>query len=371
MSRRWRATAVRMGVLAALAAVPERAGAAPPARVYLNFSDGTETLAPGPVDDAPRNVSSLLRAPASTGPYPAFAWPTLLDGSVSRRDLVRQVARQVHELFLPYNVTITTTRPAEGPYTMVVIGGAPEDLGIDVPHAGIAFMDCDHQQPSNVVFAFPGRLWGNLRGLVVTIAHEAGHALGLEHTASPRDLMFPRVDAAQAAFLDAEQDVSGTKLCGNTSQNSHRRLLSTVGPWSGTDRKPLDEGTPGDRTPPTLAFVEPAEGAVVTQPFVVKASVDDVELTRAVLTVGVETSSLRGGPFAWVVSGQPEGPLELVLTAEDTAGNVTTLRRRVTAQTADDAGGCVVGGQAPGPGRGAWILLVAAVAACRRGRRRL
>src|SRR5688500_14407511 len=116
--------------------------AEPPRLVYLNFSDGSETLRRVPVDDAPTNGSAVGMA----APYPAFVWPTVGTGATTRAEVVRRVVRQVHEIFLPYNVVVTTTRPPAGPYTMVLIGGKARDIGVELNVAGLAYMDCEDLQ---------------------------------------------------------------------------------------------------------------------------------------------------------------------------------------------------------------------------------
>ncbi|HEY0712379.1 MAG TPA: hypothetical protein VGF45_06880, partial [Polyangia bacterium] len=223
-----------------------------PEIVYLNFSDGTETITFAPIDDATTNRSSL----GAASPYPAFAWPTIGTGVETRAQVIARITRRVHELFLPYNVLITLTRPTSGPYTTVMIGGGPRDIGVEQNLGGVAYMDCGNQENVNLVFAFPSSLRGSEHGLVVTIAQEAAHAFGLEHTESRRDVMHPELSPEQVRFLDEETAIFGDRLCGNVSQNSHRKLLEVVGPWLG-DAKPLDDGNRLDRDPPALALVAP------------------------------------------------------------------------------------------------------------------
>jgi hypothetical protein len=354
-------------LLVALPAAPAAAAPVEPQRLYLNFSDGTETLTMAADDDAPTNLTSVLPA----APYPAFSWPSIVDGSATRAEVVKAITRGVHDLFLPYNVLVTTVRPPAGPYTMVMIGGNPMALGFEGRVAGLAFMDCDNRQPSNLVFAFPVALRGRLTGLEVTIAQEAAHALGLEHTVDPRDVMYPMVDPAQAGFLDQEVMISGTQQCGPSTQNSHRRLLEIVGPWPG-DEKPLDDGTRADRSPPRLTLLEPAPGATVAQPFTVRvAAEDDEAVDHVVLAVGADRGIARRGPFAWSLAGFPAGPVTLTFTGYDRSGNVAMLSADVTLE-AEAGGGCAVAG----PGRRGWsgtavFPVLALLAACARRRRRL
>lgn len=284
--------------------------------IYLNFSDGTESFSRADVDDATANETVL----GGVSPYPEFIWPNLATPA-SRTQLVREVATRVHRAFLPYNVLVTTRRPGAGRYTMVVVGGSPTVFGYDAKVAGLAFMDCEDQQDANVVFAFPGPLRGSLPGLTVTIAQEAAHAFGLEHTSDPGDIMFPRVEATQTGFADRESDISGERLCGRETQNSHRLLLARLGPWTGDD-KPLGDDIEPDQTPPVVRIDQPTPGAVVTQPFTLQVAVEDDD-PMAVVEVLVQGRTLSGSapPFAWSLDGFEPGPLTVVVTARDTAGN--------------------------------------------------
>jgi hypothetical protein len=359
--------AVRRAAPLALAAVavlglaaPARA-ADPPSVLYINFSDGSEAVTRGQVDDATRNQSSMGAVPH----YPPFSWPGIADGSVSRRELVSAITRQVNQVFLPYNLLVTTTRPADAPYTMVLVGGSPTLFGYDSNLAGVAFMDCEDQQPANVVFAFPTALRGNVHGLFVTIAQEAAHSFGLEHSMDPTDIMYPKVDPAQREFPDREGSISGDRLCGRETQNPHRRLLQTLGPWPG-GAKPFDDGARPDTDPPVVLIREPAAGGPVPQPFTLRATVqDDSTIDQVTVEAGGESFTVTRGPYAWSLDGFPPGPLTLRVAAVDAAGNRADATLAITV-AAGPPGGCAVthGGKAglPGP-------LFALAALCRRRHR--
>jgi hypothetical protein len=309
-----------------LTAPPADAAAGQPEIVYLNFSDGTENVTFAPIDDATTNLSSL----GAASPYPAFVWPSISTGVETRAQVIARVTRRVHELFLPYNVLITLTRPTTGPYTTVMIGGGPRDIGIDQNLGGVAYMDCDNRENTNLVFAFPSTLRGSEQGLVVTIAQEAAHAFGLEHTESRRDVMHPELSVEQSRFLDEQTAILGERLCGNATQNSHRRLIDLVGAWLG-DEKPLDDGTRVDREPPTLTLVSPAPGATVAQPVQIEVlasdpgGIDHVTLALTPAATGItEQAVLRQPPFTFSLGGLPPGPLTIGLTAYDRSGNTTT-----------------------------------------------
>ncbi|HEY0709154.1 MAG TPA: Ig-like domain-containing protein [Polyangia bacterium] len=312
------------GAFASLADV--HAATDQPEVVYLNFSDGTEAITFAPIDDATTNRSSLGVA----APYPAFAWPTIGTGVETRAEVIARITRKVHALFLPYNVLVTLKRPATGPYTTVMIGGGPRDIGIDQNLGGVAYMDCGNQEDANLVFAFPSNLRGSEQGLVFTIAQEAAHAFGLEHTESRRDVMYPELAPEQVGFLDEDTAILGERLCGNTTQNSHRKLIEMVGPWLG-DEKPFDDGAGVDREPPTLSLVSPADGATVAQPFLLEAAaldaggIDRVTLSLTPGTSPAELAVLRRPPFSFSLGGLPAGPLAVSLTAYDRSGNATTV----------------------------------------------
>lgn len=235
---------VRCCAVALAVAVPGMARAAGEV-LYLNFSDGTEGVSQADVDDAAHNQSIM----GSVTPYPAFKWPGA-DDADARRALVQELTARIEEAFAPYDLVVTTSRPPAGPYNMVMVGGDPSLFKMDPRVAGVAFMDCDNRQRANVVFAFPAPLGGNLQGLFTTIAQEAGHALGLQHSSDPDDLMYPRVDVAQRGFQDRESLVASPRYCESQTQNSHRRLLELVGAWTGGE-KPTEVGPASLATPAT------------------------------------------------------------------------------------------------------------------------
>jgi hypothetical protein len=345
-----------------------------PQIVYLDFSDGTESVTFGAQDDSAQNRSAL----GGASPYPAFAWPTVSTGIETRAEVISRVARAVHQLFLPYNVLVTLTRPAAPPYTTVLIGGGARDLGLQENYGGVAFMDCGNKEDANLVFAFPGNLRGNEHGLIVTIAQEAAHAFGLEHTVDRRDVMHPLLSPEQAVFLDEQTTILGASLCGNSTQNSHRLLAATVGLWQGDD-KPFDDGSRTDRVAPTLVVEEPLPGAMVAQPFVIRVRVaDDVGIDHLVLVSGNEgdRAVLRRPPFGFSVGRFAPGPLEFTLTAYDRSGNTTTVTSQVTV-TGDPglpgaglaSGGCAFLPGTPAPAHlGPWAGALAALCVALIGR---
>jgi len=219
----------RAAVLAAPALADE--AARPPAVLYLNFSDGTEEIHQSTSDMAASNRSAIGKTPA----YPAFDW-THVDAGADRDAVVQEVAQAVDQAFGPYNVLVSTVRPSAPGYTMVMIGGEPAVFQFPPQVAGVALLDCDNRESGNIAFAFSDNLDG-VHALWVTIAQEAAHAFGLEHTDNDRDVMYPRSTPSQVGFLD-EQETVMTPICGPLLQSSHQKLRQVLGDWDGAS-KPL------------------------------------------------------------------------------------------------------------------------------------
>jgi hypothetical protein len=333
--------------------------------LYLDFSDGTEAFLLGDDDDATTNRSAIGAKTA----YPAFA-PTL--APEAREELTRRVIAGVHRAFLPYDVQLARARPPAGPYTTVVIGGGPSALGFESTVGGVAVLDCANANESNIVFVFPEALRFSPHGMIATIAQEAAHSYGLEHSTNATDFMYPRISATQDRFPDVVATIAGPPMCGQMDQNSHAKLVEVLGPWAGGE-KPLLDGTVVDLDAPTLRFVAPAVGDQVSLPFTVTLdAVDEGGIARIEVGAGTAKATLRAAPFRWTIDQAPVGPLVVAATAHDAWGNQVGATLSVEVVEPPPEGGCAAGGA---PRRGApWgplLVLAAALGACRRARRRL
>lgn len=248
---------VAAGVAVLLMAHTRQAHGSAPKVAYLNVSDGTTALFGAPQDDATLNLSAI----ATVAPFPAFVLPqSVNEPTVSRQQATDYLLLSLHKAFLPYNLVWSDVRPVSGPYTMVMVGGRPELLGFDSRVAGVASMDCNDTQSSNVVFAFPSALPGNLHGLFVTAAQETAHAFGLEHTDDESDIMNARIGAAQWTFTDQTNQITAPRTCGPLTQNSHLKLLEVLGMWPSGSPKPLADGRIPDVTGPVVSIREPVSG---------------------------------------------------------------------------------------------------------------
>lgn len=88
-------------------------------------------------------------------------------------------------------VEVTTEQPASGDYTTIHVGGDYGSLGCasSANPAGLAPFDVGNANPSDIGFVFPQS--NDLESLARTIAHEAGHTYGLDHSTDPSNLMYP------------------------------------------------------------------------------------------------------------------------------------------------------------------------------------
>ena len=194
------------------AASSASAAATPPApaphKLHLSFADGLPTPAAGICQGRPA--------------------PPFRRNSFDRDGRRHALQRAVQRLYAGLNLEVTLQPPAEPHLTIVITS---EDGGWCKPDyrgevRGIAPINC----------AGDGR-WG-LTGYVFScddvgrcatrIAQESAHLLGLDHTSSPSDVMYPRETDGRARFLNASSKTTNP-FCGRVTQNSHALLASRLG----------------------------------------------------------------------------------------------------------------------------------------------
>src|SRR5688572_18108721 len=146
-------------------AVPRRA------TVYLNFSGGYighpfQQL--DGIDNSAEDLSWLV--PLEGLDFPAY---------VGTEQTAIAVAQAVEVDLAPYAVRVLyLERPAARvPYTMVMMGGSPGLLDLDVPYSGVAPIDCALETMRHVVYVFNGE--GEEVDQANTVTHEIAHAWGI------------------------------------------------------------------------------------------------------------------------------------------------------------------------------------------------
>lgn len=166
--------------------------------VYLNF-DGAQLTPPQPGkgDYAARGESELVkRLNKKTLNIPATQFPTDLPRDIT----IKVILADIKKHYAGLDITWVTQRPIDDRYSMVVIGGSSDLMGVQDPELGWGPTDCGNQNPRNVAFVFPETIkassgqWNNTQ-IAATISQEIAHALGLEHVDGPDDLLMRPVPA--------------------------------------------------------------------------------------------------------------------------------------------------------------------------------
>lgn len=237
------------------------------------------------------------------------------------------IMQAVRQDWLPFNATLTDTRPTDGDYTMVMVGPTNFTDG----SLGIALLDCGNRWTSNnIVFAFHHADDSfTAAATATTVSQEIAHSYGLEHVDDDDDLMYPYNNGGDPAFTDTCHplvEAAGIGIlctdqhegsCGRADrQNGHAELMRFVGP------------RPVDISPPSVRFTAPASGDEfeVGEPFVLAVDADDDDGVVAVelLAAGELVAADDAAPFSWEVTGAPPGTYHFEAVAYDAAGNTTT-----------------------------------------------
>jgi Big-like domain-containing protein len=281
--------------------------------LYLNFTGGTVYNDGAGCDDATLGCSFIVSLSGMVQ-YPPFR------GTPTQKQLIIDLVKAYYE---PFDVQIVFDRPASGPYSMNMIGGKPEDIGLGPGAVGIAPLDCSDLNDHDLSFTFPAVVANDPLEVAQTIAQETAHAYGLGHTSDRTDVMFPYVQKDSNGFQNFLMNVPDNTDCTGTGhQNSYQLLMDNVG------------ASPPDVEPPTVAFTDPLDGATVPSGFSVtldaqdNRSVHDVELFAGAQMVARSTVE----PWVLTVpSGTlPGGPTLLRAVAHDRTGNQGEAQVMVT-----------------------------------------
>src|ERR1041385_4421443 len=239
--------------------------------LYLNRCTGGCVVHGTQIDDARQNNSAIPSPGDHTiTEYEAHVNGTKVTGAAAD-DEWNQVVQCMKEVYSPFNITVTDQKPVGLSYTMAIIAGNPQEVGLDGGILGIAPLASDCSAQDNVIsFSFanwetaPSRVYN----VCWTAAQETAHAFGLDHeyqfsdgTSACNDPMTYRFDCGGEKFFRNKAAQCGesavrTCRCGG-SQNSHVKIRSVFG--DGTSIIPAPTCT---MTPPTGGTI--SNGGVVT-----------------------------------------------------------------------------------------------------------
>ncbi|MGA9522019.1 MAG: NBR1-Ig-like domain-containing protein [Myxococcaceae bacterium] len=166
----------------------------------------------------------------------------------ARTQAIQTVVDMVKRDFANWDVVVTTERPSQGDYTMIVIGGSPSLIGEPNGTAGIAPLDIGNPNRNDVVFVFSETL-NDLRELATCISHEAGHSFGLEHLQPTSAIMYPVVQPGTLSFQRA-------RIYGRSNVQDQPGILSKLfGAAPGAGSNPTTPKPPVATTEDDAAFV--------------------------------------------------------------------------------------------------------------------
>lgn len=218
--------------------------------LFLNFSGGM--LYTGS-DNSAENRSNL----AKQGVYPAFG---------GGEQVALSIIQAVEADFAPFGIRILyQSRPNKTvPYTMEMVGGSWTDTNIDSPAGGVApGADCGALGQRHVVYTFSNG--ASVLGAAATIAQEAGHAYGLDHTFNCTSVM-SYCGGGDKAFQSGCDDLCEGACQGPNSAGC--RLTHEMFCGEGNDQQDdaaemawIFGGNEPDMEPPTVDIQSPADGA--------------------------------------------------------------------------------------------------------------
>jgi hypothetical protein len=288
------------------------AAAKPTQVIFLNRAGRTYT---GGSNDSERGTSSIVgsRGGSVTVPPAPFSDPQWT-----------QIVGCVQKEYADYNVVITDKRPQSGAYVEAAVGGLSSLLGLGASVSGISPMRCG-TIPRSVAFVFADHpaLKRSVEETCITIAHEVGHSVGLEHSPIAADPMTYLRFNGHKTFQDqvsqcgTGQDAAQPCQCNNGTQNTVQRLLTNLGPASSSP--PPTDPPPTDPPPASgaLAVTSPAEGAVLPANSKISVSVEASGASLSAVALFWELNQSRlpcddsvagvscvqnGSTFTWTIS---------------------------------------------------------------------
>lgn len=232
---------------------PTRAFDTPPKRhtVFLNFFGGEMTGGTN---------SALMESPCIQGggtvQYPQF---------LRSEQEALAIIQVFQDAMAPFGVRIAYEEapPKHLPYSMVMMGGKPQVIGLPNGVLGVACnLDCGDTWWRDTTFAFT-EVAGDIQVLGTTALQEAAHAWGLDHIDGDQNIMYPYATFGKKVWADTCTPYNAAtgpigceyihdEFCGEgaEAQNDVAELMAFFGANSVDD------------VAPTVTLLSPADGEV-------------------------------------------------------------------------------------------------------------
>ena len=105
----------------------------------------------------------------------------------------RQVQAYLDQWYADFNIVLTLQKPTSGDFYAEVVTSQGDWCGY-YAQAGVApWCDCDQNGGTAYAFCLPGL---RAKDCAAAIAQEQAHLVGIAHTASPTDVMYPGISIA-------------------------------------------------------------------------------------------------------------------------------------------------------------------------------
>jgi hypothetical protein len=195
-------------------------GAPPPQIIYVNFDGAVVSDCANHCSDAPSDQSWAISEHFGTSQM-TF---TPYTNAAGRAEVVARLT----STFSPFNVEVTTTRPASAPYTMVIVSPTSG------PNHGVAPLDCDNANPNDIAFVYnlySSAKWSAPQQIARSAAHELGHSFGLEHVVAQNDFMHWASSGSSYGVSTYDYaHPSGHECIAGDTQDAPAMLLAALGP---------------------------------------------------------------------------------------------------------------------------------------------
>ena len=273
--------------------------------VFLFFPDGTTPVPEG------RSCKGHKVPPA---------YRCSFGGVGSTRACQNEIQGFLDRMYAEFDVEFTTTLPTSGPFYTIVANSNWPECAASEKENGVADLSCNDYN-GNVGYVF--NCGTSAHACAVTIAHEHGHLVGLEHTDTDQDVMWPRQCKSCNGFADRSMGISGKSECARSSQNSYQMMLTRLGvaPSSGKGGIHCE-----DEAVPALLILSPESNVpqVGRSVHLSAVATDECGVHFVEFSVGREAIRIYSPPFETDLAMPNEEHLTLTVTAEDNIGKRET-----------------------------------------------